>query len=96
MDDTTLMAESEEELKNLLMKVKEESEIAGLKLNVNKTKIMASGPIAAAAAVAKSLQLCPTLRNPVDGSPLASCPITAWQIEGGSVEGVINFLFLGS
>ena len=43
--DTTLMAESEEELKNLLMKVKEESEKAGLKLNIQKTKIMASGPI---------------------------------------------------
>ena len=44
-DDTTLMAESEEDLKSLLMKVKEESEKAGLKLNLQKTKIMASGPI---------------------------------------------------
>ena len=44
-DDTTLMAESEDELKSLLMKVKEESEKAGLKLNIQKTKIMASGPI---------------------------------------------------
>ena len=44
-DDTTLMAESEEELKSLLMKVKEESEKAGLKLNIQKTKIMASGLI---------------------------------------------------
>ena len=44
-DDTTLMAESEEGLKSLLMKVKEESEKAGLKLNIQKTKIMASGPI---------------------------------------------------
>ena len=44
-DDTTLMAESEEELKSLLMKVKEESEKAGLKFNIQKTKIMASGPI---------------------------------------------------
>ena len=44
-DDTTLRAESEEELKSLLMKVKEESEKAGLKLNIQKTKIMASGPI---------------------------------------------------
>ena len=44
-DDTTLMAESEEELKNLLMKVKEESENVGLRLNIQKTKIMASGPI---------------------------------------------------
>ena len=45
-DDTTLMAESEEELKSLLMKVKVESEKVGLKLNIQKTKIMASGPIA--------------------------------------------------
>ena len=44
-DDTTLMAESEEELKRLLMKVKEESEKVGLKLNIQKTKIRASGPI---------------------------------------------------
>ena len=44
-DDTTLMAESEEELKSLLMKVKEESETVSLKLNIQKTKIMASGPI---------------------------------------------------
>ena len=45
VDDTTLMAESEEELKSLLMKVKEENEEAGLKLNIQKSKIMASGPI---------------------------------------------------
>ena len=44
-DDTTLMAESEEELKNLLMRLKKESEKAGLKLNIKKTKIVASGPI---------------------------------------------------
>ena len=44
-DDTTLMAESEEELKSLLMKVKEESEAVGLKLNIQETKIIASGPI---------------------------------------------------
>ena len=44
-DDTTLMAESEEELKSLLMKVKEENEKVGLKLNIQKSKIMASGPI---------------------------------------------------
>ena len=44
-DDTTLMAESEEELKSLLMKMKEDSEKVGLKLNIQKTKIMASGPI---------------------------------------------------
>ena len=96
-DDTTLMAESEEELKSLLMKVKEESEKIGLKLNIQKTEIMASGPItswqidgetvrdfifwapkslqmvtAAAAAAAKSLQSCPTLCDPIDGSPPGS------------------------
>ena len=65
-DDTTLMAKSEEELKSLLMKVKEESEKVGLKLNIQKTKIMASGPI------------------------------TSWQIDGVTVETVIDFIFLGS
>ena len=65
-DDTTLMEDSEEELKSLLMKVKEESEKAGLKLNIQKTKIMASGPI------------------------------TAWQIDGETVETVADFIFLGS
>ena len=64
-DDTTLMAESEEELKTLLMKVKEESETAGLKLNIKKTKIMISGPI------------------------------TSWQIDGETMETVIDFIFLG-
>ena len=67
VDDTTYsMAESEEELKSLLMRMKEESEWAGLRLNIKKTKIMASGPV------------------------------TAWQIEGGKVEVVTDFLFLGS
>ena len=65
-DDTTLMAESEEELKSLLMKVKEGSEKVGLKLNIQKTKIMASGPI------------------------------TAWEIDGETVETVSDFIFLGS
>ena len=65
-DDTTLMAESEEELKCLLMKVKEESEKVGLKLSVQKTKIMASGPI------------------------------TSWEVDGGTVETVSDFIFLGS
>ena len=65
-DDTTLMAESKEELKSLLIKVKEESEKAGLKLIIQKTKIMASSPI------------------------------TSWQIEGGKVEAVTDFLYLGS
>ena len=65
-DDTTLMAESEEELKSLLMKVKEENEEVGLKLNIQKTKIMASGPI------------------------------TAWEIDGETVETVADFIFWGS
>ena len=52
-DDTTIMAESEEELKNLLMKVKEESEKAGLKLNIQKTKIMAFSPITSSQVVGK-------------------------------------------
>ena len=65
-DDTTLMAESEEELKSLLMKVKEGCEKVGLKLNIQKTKIMASGPT------------------------------TSWQIDGGAVETVSEFIFGGS
>ena len=60
------MAESEEELKSLLMKVKVQSEKVGLKLNIQKTKIMASGPI------------------------------TSWQIDGGTVETVADFIFGGS
>ena len=60
------MIESEEELKSLLMTLKEENEKAGLKFNIQKTKIMASGPI------------------------------TSWQIEGGKVEAVTDFIFLGS
>ena len=63
-DDTTLMAESEEELKSLLMKMKEESEKAGLKLNIQKAKIMASDTI------------------------------TSWQIDGETMETVIDFIFL--
>ena len=63
-DDTSLMAESEEELKSLLMKVKVESEKVGIKLNIQKTKIMASGPI------------------------------TSWQIDGETMETVIDFIFL--
>ena len=65
-DDTTLMAESEEELKRLLMKVKQKSEKVGLKLNIQKTKIMASGPI------------------------------TSWQIDGKTVDTVVDFISLGS
>ena len=65
-DDTTLMAESEEEPKSLLLKVTEESEKVGLKLNTQKTKVMASGPI------------------------------TSWQIDGGTLETVSDFIFGGS
>ena len=60
-DDTTLMAESEEELKSLLMKVKEESEKDGLKLNIQKTKIMASGPITSWQIDGKQWKQCQTL-----------------------------------
>ena len=65
-DYNTLLAESEEQLKSLLMKVKEESEKIGLKLNIQKTKIMASGPI------------------------------TSREIDGETVETVLDFMFLGS
>ena len=54
-DDTTLMAESEKELKSLLMKMKEESEKVGLKLNIQKTKIMASGPITSCQIVGETI-----------------------------------------
>ena len=67
------MAESKEKLKSLLMRMKEEGERASLKLNINETKIMLSGPIAAAAAAAaKSCQSCPTLCDPIDSSPTGS------------------------
>ena len=65
-DDTTLMAESQEEIKSLLMKMKEESEIVGLKLHIQKTKIMASSPV------------------------------TSWQIDGETMEVVIDFILGGS
>ena len=60
-DDTTLMAESEEKLKSLLMKVKEESEKVGLKLNIQKMKIMASGPITSWQTDGKEWKRCQTL-----------------------------------
>ena len=60
-DDITLMAESEEELKSLLMKVKVESEKVGLKLNIQKTKIMASGPITSWEKMGKQWKQCQTL-----------------------------------
>ena len=65
-DDTTLMAEIEEELKSLLMKVKRETETGGLKLNIQKKKLMASGPV------------------------------TKWEIDGETVETVLDFIFLYS
>ena len=60
-DDTTFMAESEEELKNVLMKLKEESEKVGLKLNIQKMKIMASGPITSWKYMGKQWKQCQTL-----------------------------------
>jgi len=60
-DDTTLMADSEEELKSLLMKVKEENEKVGLKLNIQKTKIMASGPITSWQIDGEMVEQCQTL-----------------------------------
>ena len=60
-DDTTLMAESKEKLKSLLMKVKEESEKVGLKLNIQKTKILASGPITSWQMMGKQWKQCQTL-----------------------------------
>ena len=65
-DDTTLVVESEEELKSLLMKVKEESEKVGLKLNFQKTKIMASGPITSWQIVGETME---TVRDCIFGAP---------------------------
>ena len=78
-DETTLMAESKEELKWLLMKVKEESENVGLKLNIQKTKIMASGPIQFSSVA----QSCPTLCDSMDCS-----------LQGSSVRGVFQAIVL--
>ena len=73
-NDTTLMAESEEELKSLLMKVKEESEKVGLKLNIQKTKIMASGPITSWQIDGKTMEI---LANFVYWSPKSLQIMTA-------------------
>ena len=90
-DDTILMAESKEELKSLLMKVKEKSEKAGLKLSIQKTKIMASSPISSVwfshSVVSDSLQH--------HGLQHAG-PITSWQVDGETMETVTDFIFLGS
>ena len=74
-DDTTLMAESEEELKSLLMKVKEESERAGLKLNIQKTKIMTSGPITSWEIDGETVETVSTLF--FDGAPKSLQMVTA-------------------
>ena len=73
-DDTTLMAESEEELKSLLMKVKEESEKVGLKLNIQKTKIMASGPINSWQIYEETME---TIRDLILGAPKSLQMVTA-------------------
>ena len=73
-DDTTLMAESEEELKSLLMKVRVESEKGGLKLNIQKTKIMASGPITSWEMMGKQWKQCQTL---FFGAPKSMQMVTA-------------------
>ena len=73
-DDTTLMAESEEELKSLLMKVKEESEKVGLKLNIQKTKIMASGPITSWEIDGETVQ---TVTDFIFGAPKSLQMVTA-------------------
>ena len=74
VDDTTLMAESEEELKSLLMKVKEESEKVGLKLNIQKTKIMASGPITSWQIDGKTVE---TVTDFILGAPKSLQMVTA-------------------
>jgi len=73
-DDTTLMAESKEELKNLLMTVKEESETAGLKFNIKKPKIMASGPITSWQIDGKTME---TVRGFILGAPKPLWTVTA-------------------
>ena len=73
-DDTTLMAESKEELKNLLMTVKEESETAGLKLNIKKPKVMASGPITSWQIDGKTMG---TVRGFILGAPKSLWTVTA-------------------
>ena len=73
-DDTILMAESDEELKNLLMKVKEESENVGLKLNIQKTKIMASGPITSWQIIGETME---TVSDFIFGAPKSLHMVTA-------------------
>ena len=73
-DDTTLMIESEEELKSLLVKVKEESEKSGLKLNIQKTKILASGPITSWEIVGETVE---TVSDFILGAPKSLQMVTA-------------------
>ena len=87
------------------MKVKEESEEVGLKLNIQKTKIMASGPISSVQ-FSSVAQLCPTLCDPMNHSmpglpvhhqlPEFTSPISSWQIEEETIETGTDFIFLGS
>ena len=76
-DDTTLMTKSEEELKSLLMKVKEESEKVGLKLNIQKTKIMASGPITSWQKDGETVETVETVANIFLGGGKGGARITA-------------------
>ena len=83
-DNTTLMAESEEELKSLLMKVKEESETVGLKLNIQKTKIMASGPITSWQIDGETVEIMSLLFNMLSRLVIAFLPrskrlLISWQ-----------------
>ena len=89
VDDTTVMAESEEELKSLLMKVKEESEKVGLKLNIQKTKIMASGPITSWKWRGRQWKQCQTL---FWGAPKSVRMVTAAMIlkDAYSLEGKLQ------
>ena len=97
-DDTTLMEESEEEQKNLLMKVKEESEKVGLKLNIQKMKIMASSPIISRQIDGETMETVTDLffffwLNIQETKIMASGPITSWEIDGETVETVADFVF---
>ena len=82
-DDTTLTAESEEELKSHLIKVKEESEKVGLKLNIQKTKIMASGPISSVQFISVA-QLCTTLRPHELQQARPPCPSPTPRVNSNS------------
>ena len=109
-DDTTLIGESEEEIKSLLMKEKEESEKTGLKLNIQKTNIMTSGSIQFSSVAQSCPILCDPMNHSMPGLPVhhqlleftqthahwVSDAITSWQIDGETMETVTDFIFLGS